>query len=661
MKVNIPEDMKEILDEFLIEADEIIEQLDNDLIELEENPEDKELLNKIFREIHTLKGGAGFLNLTTVVEIAHKIEDIFNKLRNDELKLTSEMMDIILEGIDKLKDSIYRLREDMEIPDEDEVKEIADKLQAILEGKDVASLNVESVNEESKPAEDTSSTSYEFVEGVDDDIKDIITTFGAKDLGELLEDIILLPPDERPPMSVIEKLEKLIEEGKDIKDLIKPKESSKSEEKKEEVKQTPEIKEQKVSKKEEKTKSVQPQQKKKSEKKEDVIRVDVERVEALMNLVGELVLDRNRIVKLASSLEQKEEPLVEELVESITGMSRTVSDLQDAVMKLRMQPVKKIFSKFPRVVRDLAKKLNKKVQLILEGEDTEIDRSILDKLEDPLIHLVRNAIDHGIEPPEERIRAEKPEVGTVKLGAYQEGDRIIIYIEDDGKGIDPEKVKKKAIEKGLITPEQAENMSDKEAFELIFMPGFSTAEKVSDVSGRGVGMDVVASTIHSLRGNIEIDSQLGQGTKIVMKLPLTVAIIRTLMVAVNDRIFAIPLFSVVEIVKYRPENVKKVGHFKSLMLRDEVFLLFTLNELFEIEDEKEKRYVVIVKVGEKNIAIAVEEMFGEEEIVIKPLGELLEDVKGVAGATITGDGKVVLIVDPNSLIQDIKTNIVGVI
>ncbi|EDP73142.1 chemotaxis protein CheA, partial [Hydrogenivirga sp. 128-5-R1-1] len=429
----------------------------------------------------------------------------------------------------------------------------------------------------------------------------------------------------------------------------------------EEVKQTPEIKEQKVSKKEEKTKSVQPQQKKKSEKKEDVIRVDVERVEALMNLVGELVLDRNRIVKLASSLEQKEEPLVEELVESITGMSRTVSDLQDAVMKLRMQPVKKIFSKFPRVVRDLAKKLNKKVQLILEGEDTEIDRSILDKLEDPLIHLVRNAIDHGIEPPEERIRAGKPEVGTVKLGAYQEGDRIIIYIEDDGKGIDPEKVKKKAIEKGLITPEQAENMSDKEAFELIFMPGFSTAEKVSDVSGRGVGMDVVASTIHSLRGNIEIDSQLGQGTKIVMKLPLTVAIIRTLMVAVNDRIFAIPLFSVVEIVKYRPENVKKVGHFKSLMLRDEVFLLFTLNELFEIEDEKEKRYVVIVKVGEKNIAIAVEEMFGEEEIVIKPLGELLEDVKGVAGATITGDGKVVLIVDPNSLIQDIKTNIVGVI
>ncbi len=275
-----------------------------------------------------------------------------------------------------------------------------------------------------------------------------------------------------------------------------------------------------------------------------------------MNLVGELVLDRNRIVKLASTLqtENKEDTNLEELIEAIHGMSRTVSDLQDAVMKLRMQPVKKIFSKFPRVVRDLAKKLNKKVQLILEGEDTEIDRSILDKLEDPLIHLVRNSIDHGIESPEERIRAGKPEVGTVKLGAYQEGDRIIIYIEDDGKGIDPEKVKKKAIEKGLITPEQAENMSDKEAFELIFMPGFSTVEQVSDVSGRGVGMDVVASTIHSLRGNIEIESQAGKGTKIIMKLPLTVAIIRTLMVAVNDRIFAIPLFSVVEIVRYKKRS-----------------------------------------------------------------------------------------------------------
>ncbi|HIQ25094.1 MAG TPA: chemotaxis protein CheA [Persephonella sp.] len=675
MKIEIPEDLKEILDEFLVEADEIIEQLDQDLVELEENPDDKELLNKIFRGMHTLKGGAGFLNLTTIVEIAHKIEDIFNKLRNDELKLTSEMMDVILEGIDKLKEGIERLKEDSEIPDEEEVQELIQKLEAILEGKPVEeSLSAFEEKRETQTEKTENidfseeNEEFEFVEGVDEDIKQLILKFGVKDLAELLEDIILLAPDERPPLEVINKLENLIEEGKDIKDLIKPKgiEEEHREEKQEEQKQTkeqaksPETPKTPVKKDEPK----QAEKKKKTEKKEDVIRVDVERVEGLMNLVGELVLDRNRIVKLASglSVEQgKDESDLEELIEAINGMSRTVSDLQDAVMKLRMQPVKKIFSKFPRIVRDLAKKLNKKVQLVLEGEDTEIDRSILDRLEDPLIHLVRNAIDHGIEPPEERIKAGKPEVGTVKLGAYQEGDRIIIYIEDDGRGIDPEKVKGKAVEKGLITPEQASNMSDKEAYELIFLPGFSTAEQVSDVSGRGVGMDVVASTIHSLRGNIEIESQLGKGTKITMKLPLTVAIIRTLMVAVNERIFAIPLFSVVEIVRYKPENVKKVGHFKSLMLRDEVYLLFTLNELFEIEDKKDKEFVVIVKVGEKNIAIAVEELFGEEEIVIKPLGELLEDVKGIAGATITGDGKVVLIVDPNSLISDKKTQLVGVI
>ncbi len=655
MRMEFSDDMREILEEFLIEAEEILSNLDQDLIELENNPDDKDLLNKIFRGMHTLKGGAGFLNLTTIVEIAHKIEDIFNKLRNDEMTLTPEMMDVIFEGVDKLKEAIEMLKESDEIPDEEDVKELLEKLKAILEGSEIP----QSDTFEKQPQQESSEEEedFEFVEGVDEDIKKLILQYKGKDLGEILEELILLPPDERPPLEVVEKLEKLIVEGKDVKDLIKPKE------KKEEPKQEapPQVQQQKKPvKQEEKPK---PPQKKKTEKKEEVIRVDVERVETLMNLVGELVLDRNRIVKLASSLETscEDSDVIEELIDSITGMSRTVSDLQDAVMKLRMQPVKKIFSKFPRIVRDLAKRLNKKVNLVLEGEDTEIDRSILDKLEDPLIHLVRNAIDHGIEPPEERVAAGKPEEGTIKLSAYQEGDRIIISIEDDGRGINVEKVKKKAVEKGLITPEQAENMSDKEAFELLFMPGFSTADKVSEVSGRGVGMDVVASTIHALRGTIEVESEPGKGTKFIMKLPLTVAIIRTLMVGVNERIFAIPLYSVVEIVKYDPANVKKVGNFKSFMLRDEVYLLFSLGELFDIEDKPEKEFIVIVRVGEKNIAISVDELFGEEEIVIKPLGKLLEDVQGIAGATITGDGKVVLIVDTNSLINDKKTQLVGVL
>ncbi|WP_457626195.1 chemotaxis protein CheA [Persephonella sp.] len=656
MKLNFSDDMREILEEFLIEAEEILSNLDQELIELEENPEDKELLNSIFRGMHTLKGGAGFLGLTSIVEIAHKIEDIFNKLRNDEMKLTSEMMDVIFEGVDKLKEAIDMIKESDEIPDEEDIKDLLSKLDSILSGGEVV-VEAEVVNNGGGAQE------FEFVEGVDEDIKNLIRQYPGKDLGEILEEIILLPPEDRPPLQVIEKLEKIIAEGKDVKDLIKP--AERKEEKKEESPPEPqqETKPAPQEEKPQKTQQKEPVKKKKAEKKEEVIRVDVERVEVLMNLVGELVLDRNRIVKLASGIEGSCESTdtVEELIDSITGMSRTVSDLQDAVMKLRMQPVKKIFSKFPRIVRDLAKKLNKKVNLILEGEDTEIDRSILDKLEDPLIHLVRNAIDHGIEAPEERVKAGKPEVGTIKLSAYQEGDRIIIAIEDDGRGIDVEKVKKKAVEKGLITPEQAENMSDKEAFELLFMPGFSTAEKVSDVSGRGVGMDVVASTIHSLRGTIEVESELGKGTKFVMKLPLTVAIIRTLMVGASNRIFAIPLYSVVEIVRYEPDKVKNIGQFKSFMLRDEVYLLFSLNELFDMSDEGEKQFIVIVRVGEKNIAISVEELFGEEEIVIKPLGKLLENVQGIAGATITGDGKVVLIVDTNSLINDKRSQLVGVL
>ncbi|NPA54348.1 MAG: chemotaxis protein CheA [Aquificae bacterium] len=666
MKLEFTDDMREILEEFLIEADEILSNLDQELIELENNPEDKELLNKIFRGMHTLKGGAGFLNLTTIVEIAHKIEDIFNKLRNDEMTLTPEMMDVIFEGVDKLKEAIEMLKESDEIPDEEDIKDILQKLSNILEGKEALNSENNSSDNQSDTGLEKEEKDIEFVEGVDEDIKKLILQFKGKDLGEILEEIILLPPDERPPLDVIEKLEQLIVEGKDVKDLIKSKENieieNKKEEKKEIQKQESQLpKKQEIKPTKEEKKEVQ--KKKKQEKKEEVIRVDVERVENLMNLVGELVLDRNRIVKLASNLEIKygDSEVIEELIDSITGMSRTVSDLQDAVMKLRMQPVKKIFSKFPRIVRDLAKRLNKKVNLILEGEDTEIDRSILDKLEDPLIHLVRNAIDHGIEPPEERIKAGKPEEGTIKLSAFQEGDRIIIAIEDDGRGINVEKVKKKAVEKGLITPEQAENMSDKEAFELLFMPGFSTADEVSEVSGRGVGMDVVASTIHALRGTIEIESEPGKGTKFIMKLPLTVAIIRTLMVGINERIFAIPLYSVVEIVKYDAENVKKVGNFKSFMLRDEVFLLFSLSELFDMEDSSKKEFIVIVKVGEKNIAISVDNLFGEEEIVIKPLGKLLEEVQGIAGATITGDGKVVLIVDTNSLINDKKTQLVGVL
>lgn len=640
MKVNVPEELREILDEFLVEASEILESLDQDLVDLENNPDDKELLNKIFRGMHTLKGGAGFLNLTPIVEIAHRIEDIFNKLRNDELNLTPEIMDVILEGIDQLKSALEMLKESSELPDLSEIEPLLKSLDSILKGKTPT---------ETETSSDSPSEDFEFVEGVSDALKELIRRFPGKDLAQILEEIILMPPDERP-MEVIPEIERLIQEGKDVKDLIK---------KREEKPKSPPPPPRETQRPEEKSAS-HPKKQKSEKKSSETIRVDVERVENLMNLVGEIVLDRNRILRVTADVEKEcRSEAVEKLVEAVTSLDRTVSDLQVAVMKLRMQPIKKIFSKFPRLVRDLARKLNKKVQLIIEGEDTELDRSILDKLEDPLIHLVRNALDHGIEPPEERIEKGKPEVGTIRLFAYHEGDHIIVGIEDDGRGIDPEKIKKKALEKGLITPEQAAQMSDKEAYELIFMPGFSTAEKVSDVSGRGVGMDVVASTIHSLRGSIEIESELGKGTTILLKLPLTVAIIRTLMIGVNSQVYAVPLHSVVEVVRYSENLVKDVGSFRSFMLREEVLPLFSLNELLELPDEGQKHFVVIVKVGEKYIAVSIEDLLGEEEIVIKSLGELLSDIPGIAGATIAGDGRVVLILDLNSLLSDYKVKLLG--
>ncbi len=658
MRVEFNEDMKEIFEEFMAEADEILETLDQELVELEDNPEDKELLNKIFRGMHTLKGGAGFLGLTSVIDLAHKIETIFDKLRNDEIKLDSNKMDIILEGIDALKNSIYSLKEQNEIPDIEEISDLLKKLDTILnqENPEPSSNSTqEATKKEAKEEnEEPKDSDIEIIfnEDVDPKIQEIIKKYPNKNFKEILDEIILLPPDERD-MDLIEKIDKLIAEGKDVKDLIK---EIKKAQPKEEVKPQ-------QSEKKESQKQIQKSSKKlvKHNKKEEneTIRVDINRVEVLMNLVGELVLDRNRIIKLSSTVSNtdKESEKIEELNEAIEGMSRSVSDLQEAVMKLRMQPVKRIFSKFPRIVRDLARKLGKNIKLEMEGEDTEIDRSILNKLEDPLIHLVRNSIDHGIEPPEIRKAFGKDPEGKIKLSALQEGDRIIISIEDDGKGLDTEIIKNKAIQKGLITPEQAENMDDKDIYELIFLPGFSTAQKVSDLSGRGVGMDVVASAVNSLRGSIEVDSQKGKGTKITMKLPLTVAIIRTLMVGSNERVFAIPIFSVSEIIQYDSTSIKDVGHYKSLMLRDEVFLLFDLNELFDLKTKEEPKFIIIVNVGEKNIAIAVNELYGEEEIVIKPLGKLLSDVKGIAGATITGDGRVVLILDINSLISDKKSKL----
>jgi len=441
MQINVSEDMQEILEEFIQEAEELLENLDQELIELENDPTNKELLNQIFRGMHTLKGGAGFLGLESIINLAHVIESIFDKLRNDEMQLDSNKMDIILEGIDILKNSIETLKASHEIPDNEDIADILQKLHDLLEGKEPSAEEQHEQKSETAPQEPAGQESGEmeilFKEDVDPAVAELIRKYPNKNMAEILDELILLPPEERD-MDLIMKLDELISAGKDVEDLIEKRVKASPKPAAAEQPQESPAKSQSAPEPAAKPAQTPAPSKpgsgaKKKKEENETIRIDIDRVSTLMNLVGELVLDRNRIVKLTSRFRSNCADLeaIEELNEAIAGMSRSVSDLQEVVMKLRMQPVKRIFSKFPRIVRDLAKKVGKKINLELEGEDTEIDRSILNQLEDPLIHLVRNSIDHGIEPPEERIAKGKPEYGTIVLSALQEGDRIIVSIEDD--------------------------------------------------------------------------------------------------------------------------------------------------------------------------------------------------------------------------------------
>ncbi|MBF0517924.1 MAG: chemotaxis protein CheA, partial [Nitrospirae bacterium] len=395
-----------------------------------------------------------------------------------------------------------------------------------------------------------------------------------------------------------------------------------------------------------------PSEKEKPVQLEQTIRVDVERLDNVLNLVGELVLARNRLMKVVSNLELKytDNADVAPLAELTAFINLITTDLQLAVMKTRMQPVRKVFNKFPRMVRDLARSLKKDVELNLSGEETELDKSIIEEIGDPLVHLVRNSVDHGIEMPEVRTAAGKPRGGTVLLSAYQEGNNIVLSIEDDGKGIDVEMLKEKIVEKGLGSPEELERLSSKEILDYIFMPGFSTAKVVSDVSGRGVGMDVVKTNISKLNGTITIETEKGKGSKFLLRLPLTLAIIQALMVGVGNEVFAVPLASVVETVRIDQSNIKTIRGQETVILRNEIVPVHRLANKFFIPPASTnggiKMYLVVILIGEKKFGMMVDKLFGQEEVVIKSIEGFSNSSEGIAGATITGDGKVVLILDP---------------
>ncbi len=660
------DDLQEIMEDFLIEAFEMNEQLDQDLVELEHNPEDLDLLNRIFRVAHTIKGSSSFLNLNILTHLTHNMEDVLNRARKGEIKITPDIMDVVLRSIDLMKALLVTIRDtgsDNNNGKENEIEEAVKQLQAIT------SQNLEGVKETSGSKE---APNQENKEEIKQEVKEETKENKAPTAQNLASDNPLAdePDLDYTNMSTEEveaEIERLLNKRQEAD---KERRAQKKQEAKPEAtptKETPKTETPKAPKTETKAKAKTDSDENKAPSigVEQTVRVDVRRLDHLMNLIGELVLGKNRLIRIYSDVEERYdgEKFLEELNQVVSSISAVTTDLQLAVMKTRMQPVGKVFNKFPRMVRDLSRELGKSIELIIEGEETELDKSIVEEIGDPLIHIIRNSCDHGIEPLEERKRLNKPETGKVQLSAYNEGNHIVIKISDDGKGLDPAMLKEKAVEKGVISERDAESMSDREAFNLIFKPGFSTAKTVSNVSGRGVGMDVVKTNIEKLNGIIEIDSEVGVGTTQKLKIPLTLAIIQALLVGVQEEYYAIPLSSVLETVRISQDEIYTVDGKSVLRLRDEVLSLVRLSDIFKVDAILESNsdvYVVIIGLADQKIGVIVDYLIGQEEVVIKSLGYYLKNTRGIAGATVRGDGKITLIVDVGAMMdmaKSIKVNI----
>ena len=640
------DDMKEIMEDFLVEAFELIEQIDHDLVELESNPEDLELLNRIFRVAHTVKGSSSFLNFDVLTKLTHHMEDVLNKARRDELKITPDIMDVVLESVDMMKGLLHGIRDNGNDTDVGiNIEDICQRLTAISEGGAPAPTATaptpvtapepepaQAVQAEPEPEpvsdENLSNLSDSEVEA---EIERLLKVRKAEDQARRAQkaaggEATVSKPAAPTPVPTA------------AKPAAAPK---KTEEKK------------------------VPAASGGGNADEQTIRVEVKRLDHLMNLIGELVLGKNRLLKIYDDVEERYEgeKFLEELNQVVSSLSLVTTDIQLAVMKTRMLPIAKVFNKFPRMIRDLSRELNKQIDLEITGEETELDKSIVEQIGDPLVHMIRNSCDHGVEDGPTRLAAGKPEKGTIQLKAYNEGNHIVIEITDDGKGLDADMLKAKSIEKGIITEREADTMSDKEAFGLIFKPGFSTAAKVTNVSGRGVGMDVVKTNIEKLNGIIDIESEIGKGTTMKLKIPLTLAIMQSLLVGAQEEFFAIPLASVLETVRVPIDDIYTIDGKNVLRLRDEVLSLVKLSDIFGVKqvfENSDQTYVVVIGVAESKLGIIVDNLVGQEEVVIKSMGDYLQNISGIAGATIRGDGRVTLIVDVGAMMtmaKDIKVDI----
>ena len=631
------DDMQELLEDFLVESFELIEQIDHDLVELESNPDDLELLNRIFRVAHTVKGSSSFLNFDTLTELTHHMEDVLNKARHGELKITADVMDVVLKSVDMMKGLLVSIRDNGNDSSSGiDISQICLQLTAISEGQSSASATpaaAPAAAPEPAPAPEPAAANIP-PSAIPDDI----------DPNTLSEDQV------NAEIERLLKVRKAEDEARRAAKASGAAPAAAPEPAPAAAPDKPDAADKPAAAAKPAGDGANAPAKAGANASDQTIRVEVGRLDYLMNLVGELVLSKNRLLTIYNDVEERYdgEQFLEELNQVVSSLSLVTTDVQLAVMKTRMQPVAKVFNKFPRVVRDIGRDLNKQIDLIISGEETELDKSIVEEIGDPLTHIIRNSCDHGIEDPATRKAAGKPEKGTIELKAYNEGNHIVIEIIDDGKGIDAEAIRIKAVERGLISENEADTMSNKEIYSIIFRPGFSMAAKVTNISGRGVGMDVVKTNVEKLHGVIDIDSEIGKGTTLKLKIPLTLAIIQSLLVGTQEEIYAIPLANVNETVRVPVDNIYTIEGKNVLRLRDEVLSLVRLSDLFGVKqvlESGDQTYVVVISVAETKLGIIVDNLIGQEEIVIKSLGSYLANIDGIAGGTIRGDGRVTLIVD----------------
>lgn len=734
---------EEILQDFLVEAGEILEQLSEQLVELESRPDDADLLNAIFRGFHTVKGGAGFLQLNELVECCHIAENVFDVLRKGERRVDAELMDVVLEALDTVNSMFGQVRERAEVTPatpallaalsrlaepgaaetvaapapapvadvsvaapaeaeeqhqditDSEFEQLLDSLDAVkaqaaadeqMQGETVSGAGDEITDAEFESLLDQLHGKGQFnaevaappvavsSEAVSDEITDAEFeslldqlhgkgTFQAGALPAAQAPAPAAPDNSAASDEISEhEFEALLDQlhgkgkfGGDVAAVEAPAAVQAQAPAAAKAESPPVAKPaaapapSPASKPAAAPRAPAPAaEKHAASEAETTVRVDTARLDEIMNMVGELVLVRNRLVRLGLNSGD------EAMSKAVSNLDVVTADLQTAVMKTRMQPIKKVFGRFPRLVRDLARQLKKEINLELVGEETDLDKNLVEALADPLVHLVRNAVDHGIEMPEERETSGKARTGRVVLSAEQEGDHILLSISDDGKGMDPNILRAKAVEKGLMDKDAAERLSESDCYNLIFAPGFSTKTEISDVSGRGVGMDVVKTKISQLNGSINIFSAKGQGSKIVIKVPLTLAIMPTLMVMLGNQALAFPLVNVNEIFHLDLSRTNVVDGQEVVIVRDKALPLFYLKRWLvqgQVHEEQHEGHVVILSVGTQRIGFVVDQLVGQEEVVIKPLGKMLQGTPGMSGATITGDGRIALILDVPSMLK----------